>query len=57
MDLDAGKATIRASRGRVGSDILTDTPKSGRIPVIDLDPGLVRYFATCSNSRVNAAES
>lgn len=44
VDLDAGKATIRASRGRVGGEIVTDTPKSGRIRVIDLDPGLVELL-------------
>lgn len=57
VDLDAGKATIRASRGRVGSDIITDTPKSGRIRVIDLDPGLISLLRQvleqqCEHSRV-----
>lgn len=44
VDLDAGKATVRASRGRVGRQVVTDSPKSGRIRVIDLDPGLVQML-------------
>lgn len=40
VDLDTGKATIRESRGRVGKEIVTDSPKSGRVRVIDLDSRL-----------------